>query len=67
MFLIPMGIAIQQFASPEYWELIQASPIDFEHLNYSSFLMNNLLPVTLGNFVGGGVIVGLGYWNIYKM
>jgi formate transporter len=25
----------------------------------------NLLPVTLGNVVGGGVLVGAVYWTIY--
>lgn len=26
--------------------------------------INNLLPVTLGNMVGGGLVIGLGYWLI---
>jgi formate/nitrite transporter FocA (FNT family) len=26
---------------------------------FGSFLLHNLLPVTLGNFVGGGVFLGL--------
>ena len=28
-------------------------------------LVANLIPVTLGNIVGGGVLVGLVYWFIY--
>ena len=31
-------------------------------LNWSTFVVNNLVPVTLGNIVGGGVFVGLAYW-----
>jgi formate/nitrite transporter len=34
-------------------------------LSWSSFLLKNLLPVTLGNLVGGAGIVGTGYWLLY--
>ena len=34
-------------------------------LDFGSFLLKNLLPVTLGNIVGGAGIVGAGYWLIY--
>lgn len=36
-----------------------------EGLNFGSFLLKNLLPVTLGNVVGGAGIVGVGYWAMY--
>ena len=36
-----------------------------EGLNFGSFLLKNLLPVTLGNIVGGAGIVGVGYWAMY--
>ena len=34
-------------------------------LTSGSFLLKNLLPVTLGNIVGGAGIVGVGYWAVY--
>ena len=34
-------------------------------LNWGSFLLKNLLPVTLGNLVGGAGIVSCGYWAMY--
>lgn len=34
-------------------------------LTWGAFLFKNLLPVTLGNIVGGSVLVGLGYWFEY--
>lgn len=34
-------------------------------LTLSSFLLKNLLPVTLGNIAGGAGIVGCGYWAMY--
>lgn len=36
-----------------------------EGLSVGSFLIQNLLPVTLGNIVGGAGIVGVGYWAVY--
>jgi formate/nitrite transporter FocA (FNT family) len=27
--------------------------------------MNNLLPVTIGNIIGGAVLVGAAYWFVY--
>lgn len=35
------------------------------NVTWGQFLINNLLPVTLGNIVGGGVFVGLVYWYLY--
>ncbi len=46
------------FTSAEYG-------IAAESLNWGSFLLKNLLPVTLGNIVGGAGIVGCGYWLTY--
>ena len=34
-------------------------------LNFGTFLLKNLLPVTLGNIVGGAGIAGVGYWLVY--
>lgn len=39
--------------------------IEAAGLNWGSFLFRNLLPVTLGNIVGGAGIVGYGYWVMY--
>lgn len=34
-------------------------------VSWSAFLTGNLLPVTLGNIVGGGLIIAGGYWYAY--
>ena len=31
-----------------------------------SGIVHNLVPVTLGNIVGGAVLVGAVYWTIYR-
>ncbi len=36
-----------------------------ESLTWSNFLIRNLLPVSLGNILGGAGIVGFGYWLMY--
>jgi len=39
--------------------------IEAEGLTWGSMFVNNLIPVTLGNIIGGSLIVGLGYWFCY--
>lgn len=34
-------------------------------LTWGTFIINNLIPVTLGNIVGGGIIIGALYWYVY--
>ncbi|AUH01141.1 formate transporter FocA [Pectobacteriaceae bacterium CE70] len=65
MFMIPMGIVVKNFASAEFWHAIGMVPTQFEHLTVSNFITNNLIPVTIGNIIGGGLMVGLTYWVIY--
>ena len=38
---------------------------DAHALTWSGFLGRNLLPVTIGNIIGGAVLVGLVYWFVY--
>lgn len=65
LFIVPLAIAILNFAGPEFWALTGALPADFAELTLTNFLLRNLLPVTLGNILGGGVLVGLTYWLLY--
>ncbi len=66
MFMIPMGIVIHSFASPEFWLGLGVDPAQFADLTVSNFVFHNLIPVTLGNILGGGVLVGLSYWLIHR-
>jgi len=34
-------------------------------VSWGQFIVNNLIPVTLGNIVGGGLFVGVIYWWLY--
>lgn len=64
LFMVPFGITIQAVASLEFFASLGITQEQFADLTVTNFVFNNLIPVTLGNIVGGGVIVGLGYWWI---
>jgi formate/nitrite transporter len=63
MYYISAGIFAK--ANPLFAEAaigLGASPESLSHLNWSAFPIDNLLPVTLGNIVGGAFFVGFIYW-----
>lgn len=63
MYYIPAGILAKSNAD---WA--QASGLSAEklaQLNWGTFFYNNLLPVTLGNIIGGAFFVGAAYWFVY--
>ncbi|MBV7316870.1 formate transporter FocA [Shewanella sp. NIFS-20-20] len=64
LFMVPLGIAIAEFAPVSFFQNLGIHAADYHDLTLVNFILNNLIPVTLGNIVGGGVIVGLGYWLI---
>ncbi|WP_232354853.1 formate transporter FocA [Gilliamella sp. W8126] len=64
MFMIPMGIVIKNFASPEFWTAVGVSADTFNSLTVEHFVLNNLIPVTIGNILGG-LAVALPYWALY--
>ncbi|MDE9431459.1 formate transporter FocA [Xenorhabdus bovienii] len=65
MFLIPFGIIIKNFAPTEFWAKVGATPEQFPQLTVSHFITDNLIPVTIGNIIGGAILVGLIYWFMY--
>lgn len=66
MFMVPLGIAIQNFAPAEFWANVGATPAQYADLTIGHFITANLIPVTLGNIVGGACLVGLAYWSIFS-
>ncbi|HYD32038.1 MAG TPA: formate/nitrite transporter family protein [Azospirillaceae bacterium] len=62
MYFIPLGLLIEWGAPDTFWAELGRSfpPIDTGH-----FLLN-LAAVTLGNWIGGAVLVGAVYWFIYR-
>ncbi len=66
LFMVPLGIAIVHFADASFFVSAGVDATQYSDLTISNFILHNLIPVTLGNIVGGGVLVGLGYWLIEK-
>jgi formate transporter len=65
MYFIPVGLFIKSSAVSSFWEAIGKTAADFGNLTWSAFFLKNLLPVTIGNIIGGAGFVGLVYWFIY--
>ena len=65
MYFIPMGLLIKSFAPASFWEAIGKTAADYSTLTWGAFFLKNLLPVTIGNIIGGVGFVGLAYWFIY--
>ncbi len=65
MYFIPMGLALKQFSGPAFWSMIGQSTTEFDTLTWYNFFINNLIPVTIGNIIGGSVLVGLVYWFVF--
>ncbi|NUQ37619.1 MAG: formate/nitrite transporter family protein [Caldilineales bacterium] len=61
MYFVPMGLFIKQF-DPLF---TAAAGVDVAGLTWGAFLFNNLLPVTLGNIIGGTLLVAGFYWTVY--
>jgi formate transporter len=60
MYFIPTGILlVQKGVFPDLHGM------DVHALNWINFLWKNLLPVTIGNVIGGAVFVGMSYWGAY--
>jgi hypothetical protein len=61
IFMIPLGILISDTAGAGFWSDAKTDASSYSGLTWDSFLVDNLLPVTLGNIVGGGVMIGVMY------
>ena len=60
--------SVQAFLQKQNATYVQAATdagVDLTNLTWGNFFSKNLLPVTLGNIVGGAICVGCAYWFIY--
>jgi formate/nitrite transporter len=65
MYFVPVGLLIKSFANDKFWMSIGKTPSDYTSLTWDSFFINNLLPVTIGNIIGGAIFVAAIYWLIF--
>ncbi|MBO9369068.1 MAG: formate transporter FocA [Chloroflexi bacterium] len=64
MYFVPYAWLIKTF-DPEFVQKVAEKVPGVEHLSWQNFLLHNLLPVTIGNVIGGAVLVALVYWLIF--
>ncbi len=64
MYFIPYALLIKMF-DQNFIVAIGESVTNLDKLTWQAFWVGNLLPVTLGNIIGGAVLVAAVYWAIY--
>ena len=64
MYLLPVGLLIKYLAADGFWQIAGGQAADYPALTPLA-LLSNLAPVTLGNMIGGGILVGAVYWFVY--
>jgi formate transporter len=62
MYFVPVALLIER---DHTWMAATSGVPDTSGLTWGSFLVDNLLPVTIGNVIGGGLLVGAVYWFVY--
>ena len=65
IYFIPIGLFIKAGAPDAFWKAIGKTPADFPELTWENFFVGNLIPVTIGNIIGGSIMVAAIYWFIY--
>jgi formate/nitrite transporter len=62
MYFIPIGLFVK---SDEDWVGSTSGLPDLSELTWRAFVLDNLVPVTIGNVIGGALMVGVVYWFVY--
>jgi formate transporter len=65
MYFFPAAIFQKSWAPDRFWTATESTSGQFTHVDWQHFLVSNLLPVTIGNIIGGAILVGLVYWFVY--
>ena len=64
LYFLPYALAIKYWAGPEFWTAIGGSATDYAALNAVS-AAHNIVVTTIGNLIGGSLLVGAVYWFVY--
>lgn len=64
-YFIPAALFQRLVARADFWTATASSADHPRSITWSRLTIHNLLPVTLGNIVGGAVLLGLTYWFVY--
>jgi len=64
MYFLPHALAIKAWAGPEFWTAVGQSAAAYPGLTVAGAL-HNIVISTVGNLVGGSLMVGGVYWFVY--
>jgi len=64
MYFIPYALFIKDF-DRNFVTTVGDKVANLDLLTWQAFLVNNLIPVTIGNIIGGAVLVAAVYWAIF--
>ncbi|MGZ9163738.1 MAG: formate/nitrite transporter family protein [Anaerolineales bacterium] len=64
MYFIPYALFIKDF-DPAFVSTVGDKVTDLDLLTWQAFLFKNLVPVTIGNIIGGTILVAAVYWAIF--
>jgi formate/nitrite transporter len=64
MYFVPYALLIKM-GDPDFINRVTEKVAHLEKLTWSNFLINNLIPVTIGNIIGGAILVAAVYWAIF--
>lgn len=64
LYLLPFGLAVKAWAGPEFWGAIGQTAAAYPALTAGGVL-HNIIVATIGNLVGGSLMVGAVYWFVY--
>ena len=64
MYFVPYALFVKMF-DPAFVEKVAVKVPGLESLTWEAFFINNLIPVTIGNIIGGGVLVSFIYWVVF--
>jgi len=64
MYFIPFALMVKGF-DPEFMAAVGDKVPKIELLTWNAFFINNLIPVTIGNIIGGAVLVAAIYWVVF--
>lgn len=64
MYLLPYALAIKAWAEPGFWTALGQNAAAYAGLTLGDAL-HNIAVATIGNLVGGSLMVGAVYWFVY--
>lgn len=64
MYYVPYALLLKTL-DPGFVARVGASVPNLDKLTWNNFVVFNLMPVTLGNIIGGTVLVAAVYWSVY--